>query len=153
MSERRYLRIINESRVLYMRILVATDAWHPQVNGVVRTLTSLARSASTLDAEISFLTPDGFPSMRRADLSGPAHRAAEPARDRAAGSKQAAPDALHIATEGPIGWAVRAYCRRRKLAFTTSYTTRFPEYVAVRTVTSGSASATRCCGTFMPRLR
>ena len=45
----------------------------------------------------------------------------------------AAPDAIHIATEGPIGWAVRAYCRRRKLAFTTSYTTRFPEYVAVRT--------------------
>jgi glycosyltransferase involved in cell wall biosynthesis len=44
----------------------------------------------------------------------------------------AAPDAIHIATEGPIGWMVRAYCRRRKLAFTTSYTTRFPEYVAVR---------------------
>ena len=47
--------------------------------------------------------------------------------------EQAAPDALHIATEGPIGWAVRGYCRRRKLAFTTSYTTRFPEYVSVRT--------------------
>ena len=46
-----------------MRILVATDAWHPQVNGVVRTLTSLARSAATLDADIEFLTPDGFPSV------------------------------------------------------------------------------------------
>ena len=46
-----------------MRVLIATDAWHPQVNGVVRTLTSLARSASNLDAEISFLTPDGFPSV------------------------------------------------------------------------------------------
>src|SRR6185437_7521096 len=46
---------------------------------------------------------------------------------------EAAPDAIHIATEGPIGWAVRAYCSRRKLAFTTSYTTRFPEYIAVRT--------------------
>jgi glycosyltransferase involved in cell wall biosynthesis len=45
----------------------------------------------------------------------------------------AAPEAIHIATEGPIGWAVRAYCRRHKLAFTTSYTTRFPEYIAVRT--------------------
>jgi len=45
----------------------------------------------------------------------------------------ASPDAIHIATEGPIGWAVRGYCRRHKLAFTTSYTTRFPEYVAVRT--------------------
>ena len=50
----------------------------------------------------------------------------------------AAPDAIHIATEGPIGWAVRAYCRRRKLAFTTSYTTRFPEYVAVRTMIPAS---------------
>ena len=46
-----------------MRILIATDAWHPQVNGVVRTLTSLARSAANLDGEISFLTPDGFPSI------------------------------------------------------------------------------------------
>ena len=46
-----------------MRILIATDAWHPQVNGVVRTLTSLARSAAALGAEISFLTPDGFPSV------------------------------------------------------------------------------------------
>ena len=55
----------------------------------------------------------------------------------------AAPDAIHIATEGPIGWAVRAYCRRRKLAFTTSYTTRFPEYVAVRTRHSGQR---RLCG-------
>ena len=45
----------------------------------------------------------------------------------------AAPEAIHIATEGPIGWSVRAYCRRHKLAFTTSYTTRFPEYIAVRT--------------------
>jgi 1,2-diacylglycerol 3-alpha-glucosyltransferase/glucuronosyltransferase len=46
-----------------MRILIATDAWHPQVNGVVRTLTSLARSASALGADINFLTPDGFPSF------------------------------------------------------------------------------------------
>ena len=47
----------------FMRILIATDAWHPQVNGVVRTLTSLARSAASLGAEIRFLTPEGFPSM------------------------------------------------------------------------------------------
>ena len=67
-----------------MRILIATDAWRPQVNGVVRTLTSLARAAATLGAEIEFLTPDGFPSMHAADLSGPADRAAEPQRDRAA---------------------------------------------------------------------
>jgi glycosyltransferase involved in cell wall biosynthesis len=114
-----------------MRILVATDAWHPQVNGVVRTLTSLARSAATLGADISFLTPDGFPSVGVPTYPG--LRMALPSRREIARRiEQAAPDALHIATEGPIGWAMRGYCRRRKLAFTTSYTTRFPEYVTVR---------------------
>ena len=115
-----------------MRILIATDAWHPQVNGVVRTLTSLARSASALDADIGFLTPDGFPSA--AVPTYPGLRIALPNRHEIARRiEQAAPDAIHIATEGPIGWAVRAYCRRRNLAFTTSYTTRFPEYIEVRT--------------------
>src|ERR1041385_6539071 len=114
-----------------MKILIATDAWHPQVNGVVRTLTSLARSASMLGADISFLPPDGFPSIPLPTYPG--LRIALPnRREIARRIEQAAPDAIHIATEGPIGWAVRAYCRRRKLAFTTSYTTRFPEYVSVR---------------------
>jgi glycosyltransferase involved in cell wall biosynthesis len=114
-----------------MQILIATDAWRPQVNGVVRTLTSLARSASALGAEIEFLTPDGFPSL--AVPTYPGLRVALPNRREIARRIEAAsPDAIHIATEGPIGWAVRAYCRRRKLAFTTSYTTRFPEYIAVR---------------------
>jgi glycosyltransferase involved in cell wall biosynthesis len=116
-----------------MRILVATDAWHPQVNGVVRTLTSLARSAAALGAEIDFLTPEGFPSIGVPTYPG--LRVALPNRREIARRIAAvSPDAIHIATEGPIGWAVRAYCRRRKLAFTTSYTTRFPEYIAVRTI-------------------
>src|SRR6476661_4399632 len=115
-----------------MKILIATDAWHPQVNGVVRTLTSLAKSAAALGADIEFLTPDGFPSMPLPTYPG--LRIALPnRREIARRIAEAAPDAIHIATEGPIGWAARAYCRRRKLAFTTSYTTRFPEYVAVRT--------------------
>jgi glycosyltransferase involved in cell wall biosynthesis len=122
-----------------MRILIATDAWHPQVNGVVRTLTSLARSASALGAEIDFLTPDGFPSM--ALPTYPGLRIALPNPWRIAGRiEAAAPDAIHIATEGPIGWAARAYCRRRNLAFTTSYTTRFPEYIAVRSIIPASVS-------------
>src|SRR5437899_1182594 len=120
-----------------MKVLIATDAWHPQVNGVVRTLTSLPKSASPLGADINFLTPDGFPSMPLPTYPG--LRIALPnRREIARRIEQAAPDALHIATEGPIGWAVRAYCRRRKLAFTTSYTTRFPEYVAVRTMIPAS---------------
>jgi glycosyltransferase involved in cell wall biosynthesis len=122
-----------------MRILIATDAWHPQVNGVVRTLTSLSRSASALGAEISFLTPDGFPSLGVPTYPG--LRIALPnRREIAARIERASPDAIHVATEGPIGWAVRAYCRRRKLAFTTSYTTRFPEYIAVRSIIPVSLS-------------
>src|SRR6266571_9232158 len=122
-----------------MKILIATDAWHPQVNGVVRTLTSLKRSASALGADISFLTPDGFPSM--ALPTYPGLRIALPnRREIARRIEQAAPDAIHIATEGPVGWAVRAYCRRRKLAFTTSYTTRFPEYIEVRTMLPATVS-------------
>lgn len=116
-----------------MRILVATDAWHPQVNGVVRTLTSLARSAATLGVEIEFLTPDGFPSFELPTYPG-LRVAWTNRREIARRIEAASPDAIHIATEGPIGWAVRAYCRRRKLAFTTSYTTRFPEYISARSI-------------------
>src|SRR5580692_5931518 len=115
-----------------MRVLIATDAWRPQVNGVVRTLTSLARAASALDAEIEFLTPEGFPSLGVPTYPG-LRVALTNRREIANRIEAAAPDAIHIATEGPIGWAARGYCRRHKLAFTTSYTTRFPEYVAVRT--------------------
>ena len=116
-----------------MRILIATDAWHPQVNGVVRTLTSWPAAPRRWAPRSSFLTPDGFPSM--ALPTYPGLRVAWPNRREIARRIEAAsPDAIHIATEGPIGWAVRAYCRRRKLAFTTSYTTRFPEYIAVRSI-------------------
>jgi glycosyltransferase involved in cell wall biosynthesis len=114
-----------------MRILIATDAWRPQVNGVVRTLTSLARTVASLGADIRFLTPDGFPSVGVPTYPG--LRMALPGRREIARRiEAAAPDAIHIATEGPIGWAARAYCMRRGLSFTTSYTTRFPEYVSVR---------------------
>lgn len=115
-----------------MPILIATDAWHPQVNGVVRTLTSLANSAAALGEEIQFLTPEGFRSFPLPTY--PDIRVALTSRREIARRIEAvAPDAIHIATEGPIGWAVRSYCIRNKLAFTTSYTTRFPEYVSVRT--------------------
>ncbi|XIA64648.1 glycosyltransferase family 4 protein [Bradyrhizobium sp. TZ2] len=73
-----------------------------------------------------------FRRWRCRPIRGCASRCQTGAKSRG-GSKQAAPDAIHIATEGPVGWAVRAYCRRHSLAFTTSYTTRFPEYVEVRT--------------------
>jgi glycosyltransferase involved in cell wall biosynthesis len=114
-----------------MRVLVATDAWHPQVNGVVRTLTSLARTARGLGVGIEFLSPEGFPTVPVPTYPG--LRLALPSRRAIARRiEEAKPDAIHIATEGPIGHAVRAYCRRRARSFTTSYTTRFPEYISAR---------------------
>src|SRR5579863_6457647 len=114
-----------------MKVLVATDAWHPQVNGVVRTLGSLARAATKLGATIDFLTPEGFPSYPVPTYPG--LRLAWPSRRGIAERvDKARPDAIHLATEGPIGLAVRNYCRRRGRPFTTSYTTRFPEYISVR---------------------
>ena len=114
-----------------MRVLIATDAWHPQVNGVVRSLTSLAKSAAGLGVTIDFLTPAGFPSFPLPTY--PDLRLALPSRREIARRiEQAAPDAIHIATEGPVGYMTRAYCMRRGLPFTTSYTTRFPEYISAR---------------------
>ena len=114
-----------------MKILIATDAWHPQVNGVVRTLGHTAREARALGAEIEFLTPDEFrtvpvptyPEVRLALLPpGAIRRRLDAAK----------PDAVHIATEGPIGHAVRRLCMRRSVPFTTSLHTRFPDYIANR---------------------
>lgn len=114
-----------------MRVLVATDAWEPQVNGVVRTLQSLAESACGLGAAIEFLTPEGFPSAPVPTYPG--LRVALPsAREIARRIEQAAPDAIHVATEGSIGYMTRRYCLQRGLPFTTSYTTRFPEYISAR---------------------
>ena len=130
-----------------MRVLIATDAWHPQVNGVVRTLTSLAASAKGLGVSIEFLTPDGFPSIALPTYAN--LRLALPNRREIARRIAAAqPDAIHVATEGPIGLAARAWCRRRRVPFTTSYTTRFPEYIAARFPVPESG-ATRCCGASM----
>lgn len=114
-----------------MRVLVATDAWHPQVNGVVRTLQALESSAARLGVDVQFLTPDGFRSVPLPTYPG--IRLAIPnGQEIRRRVEQIRPDAIHIATEGPIGIAVRSYCLRNKLPFTTSYSTKFPEYIAAR---------------------
>ena len=114
-----------------MRILIATDAWHPQVNGVVRTLTKMAEAAAVIGVDIQFLTPQSFrtislPSYADIQLAlpwpGKVARMIE----------EAQPDYVHIATEGPIGILVRRYCLKNKVPFTTSFHTRFPEYVSAR---------------------
>jgi glycosyltransferase involved in cell wall biosynthesis len=94
-------------------------------------LQSLAASARKLGAEIVFLTPEGFRSLPLPTY--PSIRCAIPRRSEIARRIElAAPDSLHIATEGPIGHIVRHYCLMRRISFTTSYMTRFPEYVSAR---------------------
>lgn len=105
-----------------MRILIATDAWHPPVNGVVRTLTSLARNAEKLGVSIEFLSPDGVPSLPVPTYPG-LRLALPSARRIAKRIEQVMPDAIHIATEGTIGIMTRAWCLRHGRPFTTSYTT------------------------------
>jgi glycosyltransferase involved in cell wall biosynthesis len=114
-----------------MKILVVTDAWHPQVNGVVRTLGHVAREARSLGSEIEFLSPETFwtvpmPSYPEIRLALTAPGDVERRLERAQ------PDAIHIATEGPLGHAMRRLCTRRGLPFTTSFHTRFPDYIAGR---------------------
>lgn len=113
------------------RILIATDAWHPQINGVVRTLERLGRHLPELGSSAIMLTPEGFwtvpcptyPEIRLAVTSpGQVARRLDAIN----------PDHVHIATEGPIGFAVRRWCLRTERIFTTSYHTRFPEYLAAR---------------------
>lgn len=114
-----------------MRILVATDAWHPQVNGVVRTYERLATELNALGAEASFLTPSEFRTLPCPTY--PEIRLALPAPTYVAERfRFLNPTAVHIATEGPVGWMARNYCRLRKIPFTTSFHTRFPEYVERR---------------------
>ncbi len=114
-----------------MRIVIATDAWHPQVNGVVRSIESMATEARRQGSVIDFLTPDGFAGIRLPtypDIKLALSSTAAVARRL----EQIRPDHVHIATEGPIGLATRQACRRSGSLFTTSYHTHFPEYLAAR---------------------
>jgi glycosyltransferase involved in cell wall biosynthesis len=114
-----------------MRVLVATDAWEPQVNGVVRTLTRTVAEMRAMGHEVEVIVPDQFktlpmPTYPEIRLALGAY---EPMQDR---FKAFEPEAIHIATEGPVGLAARRLCLEWKLPFTTSYHTRFPEYLAAR---------------------
>lgn len=114
-----------------IRILVATDAWHPQVNGVVRTLENVAEAAGPLGASFSFITPQVFPRFPLPTY--PEIHIALPFQRRMSRLiQEAGADHIHIATEGPIGWAARRYCLDKGQIFTTGYHTRFPEYVWAR---------------------
>lgn len=115
-----------------MRIAIVTDAWTPQVNGVVRTLMATADELRRRGHEVEIVSPDLFrsvpcptyPEIRLALTR------AQPVGERL---ERFAPHAIHISTEGPLGWAARRWCMARRRGFTTAYHTQFPEYLARRT--------------------
>lgn len=114
-----------------MRLLIATDAWHPQVNGVVRSLQHMVEAGRALGCEPVLLTPSDFRSVPMPGY--PEIRLAYATRRKVAARWDGlGPTHVHIATEGTVGYAVRRHCRATGRPFTTSYHTRFPEYLAAR---------------------
>jgi glycosyltransferase involved in cell wall biosynthesis len=115
-----------------VRIAIVTDAWRPQVNGVVRTLEATRAHLLALGHDVLVIAPDAFASLPCPTY--PEIRLALAGRG-AVGRRLAAfmPDAIHIATEGPLGLAARRWCSMRALPFTTAYHTQFPDYVSART--------------------
>jgi len=114
-----------------MRILIATDAWAPQVNGVVRTIATLAAELIAMGHAVEVIGPDRFRTVRAPSEPG-LRLAVLPGRRLAPMVDEFAPDAIHLATEGPLGVAMRRLCQRRGWGFTSCYATKFPEYLKAR---------------------
>ena len=115
-----------------MTIVIVTDAWHPQVNGVVRSLSTTVEAIRARAIAVEVIAPDQFRTIPCPTY--PEIRLAIGCAGKVARRLDAlCPSAVHIATEGPLGRAARRWCLRRKQPFTTSFHTRFPDYVSVRT--------------------
>jgi len=111
--------------------MIATDAWFPQVNGVVRTLDNVSKALRNLGHDVFVFSHEGkktwtLPSYKEIQLAYYSQN------EIAAAVKEFNPDYIHIATEGPLGLAVRKYCLRNDIKFTTGYHTRFAEYIEAR---------------------
>ncbi len=114
-----------------LRVLIVTDAWEPQVNGVVRTLQQLGTQLDKMGHQVRYVTPLDFKTIP-APTYPEIRLALWPLRWMAKVVRDFAPCAIHIATEGPLGLAARNYCVRKGLPFSTSFHTRFPEYINAR---------------------
>ena len=115
-----------------MRIAICTDAWHPQINGVVRSISTTVAQLLARGHEVELITPDQFRTIPLPGYSE-IRLAMIPRFGTRRTLSDFVPDIVHIATEGPIGWSARAWCRSHRVPFTTAFHTRFPDYVAVRT--------------------
>ncbi len=112
-------------------IMMVTDAWRPQVNGVVHTLERLAETLKTFGVAVTFLTPNLFRTLPLPTYPDIRLALTTPRRVRKL-IEDANADHIHIVTEGPLGMMARRHCLATKQPFTTSYHTRFPEYVSAR---------------------
>jgi glycosyltransferase involved in cell wall biosynthesis len=117
---------------LAQKILLVTDAWEPQVNGVVRTLSNTMRELKAMGCEIEVISPADYPNTVPLITYSEIRLALGAREDVEDRFLSFAPDAVHIATEGTLGWDARAICLKHKFPFTTSYHTQFPEYVTAR---------------------
>lgn len=115
-----------------MKIALATDAWAPQINGVVRTLTETVQQLEHFGHEVLVISPDQFTNIACPGYDE-IRLALFPRFGVRTKLKSFAPDIVHIATEGPIGWTARGWCLANDMPFTTAFHTRFPDYLAVRT--------------------
>lgn len=115
-----------------MRIAIATDAWTPQVNGVVRTLEMTVKLLRERGHDVHMITPDQFRTLPCPGY-GEIRLAVAPRFGIRRRLSQIRPDIVHISTEGPIGWSTRRWCMTNDVPFTTAFHTRFPDYASVRT--------------------
>ena len=113
-----------------MKLLLATDAWFPQINGVVTTLSTMVKKLESMGHTVEVISHQGYPTMALPSYEEIRIAYRLPGIEKRIDSF--APDAIHIATEGPIGFKVRSYCNKKGLTFTTSFHTRFPEYIRER---------------------
>lgn len=114
-----------------MRITLISDAWHPQINGIVTAITHLGRALTQLEHSVEVIAPDrfrtwacpGYPDVGLAFGCGPRLRPLINSFE---------PEAIHLMTEGPVGFAARRYCRQRRVPYTTSFHSYFAEYLKLR---------------------
>ncbi len=115
-----------------MKVLIISDAWHPQVNGVVRTYEYLRKELKASGHKVEVIGPADFAASIPMPFYPEIKLVIRPYRRLKRIINDVKPDKIHIATEGPLGWAARKYCRKHDIAYTTSFHTQFPDYVAKR---------------------
>ncbi len=114
------------------KVLIVSDAWHPQVNGVVRTYEYIAEELEAMGCDVRVIGPADFPVSTAMPGYTEIRLAIAPGRRLVRMIEEYSPDHIHAATEGPLGWATRKYCIKKGKSFTTSYHTQFPDYLAKR---------------------